>query len=305
MHTNDAATLTRAATLNRPMLLLFTTSWCPYCQRLEETVWHNATVVQAAREFFCVRIDGDAATADALMAKFQVPGYPTVIFAKPDLTPLGAWGDAPTPHELAAQMHNIAKSIMPHVSWAQFAKNALPVAELASDHYMDDAKAREQAGDTDGARAIYRDGGFLLLKQINAAKKLRDVQSQLAPALRLLRSGVALVEAEELAQRAITTFPDDYLYYYHHALILRDQGQMSAAIQEGAKAYALSYARNRLWVADALSDMLVQQGDRDRARAIIAETLAGVNWQTNPRAKALEYKSHLEHRRAQIDAPPH
>lgn len=75
------AALDRAKELDRPVMVEFWTSWCLYCGKLEKQTLGDPRVVELAQKFVCARIDADVQKAAA--ARYQPPGYPTVVFATP------------------------------------------------------------------------------------------------------------------------------------------------------------------------------------------------------------------------------
>jgi thioredoxin-like negative regulator of GroEL len=75
------AALSRAREENRPVMVEFWTSWCLYCGKLEKQTLGDPRVVELAKEFVCARIDADVQKAAA--ARYEPPGYPTVVFATP------------------------------------------------------------------------------------------------------------------------------------------------------------------------------------------------------------------------------
>lgn len=64
----------------KPVIYKFSTSWCPYCMRLEETVFQDPQVIALSKDFTMAAIDGDRPESDALMRQFDIKGYPTIIF---------------------------------------------------------------------------------------------------------------------------------------------------------------------------------------------------------------------------------
>jgi len=75
------AALEQAGEVNRPVMVEFWTSWCLYCGKLEKQTLGDPRVVELAKEFVCARIDADVQKAAA--ARYEPPGYPTVVFATP------------------------------------------------------------------------------------------------------------------------------------------------------------------------------------------------------------------------------
>jgi thiol:disulfide interchange protein len=64
-----------------PLMVDVSAPWCSACKRLDETVFSRGDVVAASRQFVAVRVNGDE--RKDLVAKFEVSGYPTVVFLDP------------------------------------------------------------------------------------------------------------------------------------------------------------------------------------------------------------------------------
>jgi thiol:disulfide interchange protein len=67
-----------ARRLRRPMFLFFTARWCQYCRLLAGDAFRQPEVVELSKRFVCVAIDADE--EPEICRRFQVRGYPTVIF---------------------------------------------------------------------------------------------------------------------------------------------------------------------------------------------------------------------------------
>lgn len=88
----------RAEARDTPILLEIYTSWCPYCQRMQETVYADSTVRSYLSETFTYarlnrdttvgthRFDGRTFTTRELAQAFGARGVPTTVFLEPDGT---------------------------------------------------------------------------------------------------------------------------------------------------------------------------------------------------------------------------
>lgn len=280
----------------RPILFRFDAKWCPYCLRLEETLFKDKAVVSLSKQFQVIKVDGDLPGADPLMKKYHVQGYPTLIFADKDGSPLAAWGSDPDSQKFAALMMDILHRSEPHPSWQEFLEGKLKEVDLAEDPYWIQAEGLEKGGKQPEAREVYLEGGKALLEKINQAKSLKEVQSLLGGTIALLIQGRAYPEAQNLARRAIQTFPDDFLYYHRLAGALKEDGKITEAIAAQEEAFALSHGRNRTWVGNQLAELLLAQGElsKEKAKSVIEASLQSVNWETNTRKKELGFKKKLE-----------
>jgi len=79
----DAA-LREAAARNTVVMADFYTDWCGWCKKLDQDTYKDPAVAHVARSFVSVKINGDK---DAPLArKYNVTGYPTIIFINADGT---------------------------------------------------------------------------------------------------------------------------------------------------------------------------------------------------------------------------
>jgi thioredoxin-related protein len=89
------AGLAEARTSGRHVLVDVYTDWCGWCRRMDAEVYARPEVREyLARKFVLVKLDAEAAdaaryegrafTSRTLAARFNVSGYPTTIFLKPD-----------------------------------------------------------------------------------------------------------------------------------------------------------------------------------------------------------------------------
>lgn len=63
---------------NKHVLIDFYTDWCIYCKDMDENTYSDQRVIEKAKEFVCVKVDGDA--RQDLVARYGITGYPTTVF---------------------------------------------------------------------------------------------------------------------------------------------------------------------------------------------------------------------------------
>ena len=81
----------KAEEMDRPMVVLFTASWCPPCQRLKKDVLSKPEVVAALEaRFVPVQVDmSNASRGDPVVQMYGIEGYPTVLALNPKGEPIG------------------------------------------------------------------------------------------------------------------------------------------------------------------------------------------------------------------------
>ncbi|MGE0551495.1 MAG: thioredoxin family protein [Kofleriaceae bacterium] len=79
----DAA-LETANTAGKPLVLMFTATWCIPCHELERLALPDPDVVQRLRDVHFVRYDIDTPIGGALAARFGVSGIPTFVVVAAD-----------------------------------------------------------------------------------------------------------------------------------------------------------------------------------------------------------------------------
>ncbi len=62
------------------------TAWCPPCRMLDDQVFVDDAVAAALSQALTVKIDAEGPDGDAVLERYHVVGYPTVLFIAPDGT---------------------------------------------------------------------------------------------------------------------------------------------------------------------------------------------------------------------------
>jgi len=80
---SDLNSALREAALGKTIVMAdFYTDWCGWCKKLDKDTYSDARVQAVAKNFVAVKIDGDKATD--LVRKYNINGYPTIMFLRPD-----------------------------------------------------------------------------------------------------------------------------------------------------------------------------------------------------------------------------
>ncbi|MGQ9561265.1 MAG: thioredoxin family protein [Candidatus Oleimicrobiaceae bacterium] len=77
--------LAEAKTHDKPLMVSFGATWCPWCEAMEDSTFRDPQVIQKAGQFVAVRIDvdkqGDVANKyNANARKYNGVGIPNVLF---------------------------------------------------------------------------------------------------------------------------------------------------------------------------------------------------------------------------------
>ena len=107
---NDPAqALKLAKEQHRPLLIDFYGIWCPPCNELNETVFNSPEFARASKDFVLLKLDADQATSWSLKSKYNVTGYPTIIFADENTEEISRFVGARTMTVFVAEMSRVAK----------------------------------------------------------------------------------------------------------------------------------------------------------------------------------------------------
>ena len=79
----DAA-LQKAAAEKKPILVDVFAEWCGPCHEMDKVVFSRADVAKALADVVPMRIDAETDAGKALVARYHVVGYPTVLLIGPD-----------------------------------------------------------------------------------------------------------------------------------------------------------------------------------------------------------------------------
>ena len=104
------AALDLATRESMPLLVAFSTEWCPACKRLQSEFIDQLTYGPLLRRFVRVAADADHHSSFELKSHYGVGGYPTLLVLRADGTLLERTVGFDTPEDLAARLEAIAPS---------------------------------------------------------------------------------------------------------------------------------------------------------------------------------------------------
>ena len=74
--------LNEAKKNEKPLIVDFYTTWCQWCKELDYNTYTDAKVNELSGNFICVKVDAEQSPQEA--SKYNIRGYPTVIFLNYD-----------------------------------------------------------------------------------------------------------------------------------------------------------------------------------------------------------------------------
>ncbi|MBI2091562.1 MAG: thioredoxin family protein [Deltaproteobacteria bacterium] len=93
---------------SRQMIAEFSTEWCPYCKFIDEKIFTDGEVGDKLSKFVLLRLDGDKASSQTYMDKFDVKGFPTFIIFDEKGAELKRFNDLNDKGDLLAILENTA-----------------------------------------------------------------------------------------------------------------------------------------------------------------------------------------------------
>lgn len=92
---------------NRPLIAIFSASWCPPCQQMKRSVYPSETVQPYHDNFVWAYLDTDEEKNRPLAGKFGVSGIPHIAFLRPDGSMLGHFAGAVSPEQFTEVLDKV------------------------------------------------------------------------------------------------------------------------------------------------------------------------------------------------------
>jgi thiol:disulfide interchange protein len=99
--------LNTAKSQNKPVMVDFYTDWCGWCKKLDSDTYSDSKVQALADKFVCVKVDGDKDRASVL--KYDISGYPTIVFLDNTGKEIDRNVGYAGPEEMAQKMQKLVK----------------------------------------------------------------------------------------------------------------------------------------------------------------------------------------------------
>ena len=95
-------------------------------------------------------------------------------------------------------------------------------------------------------------------------------------------------------------YPNEFTFFFNHARMEKEAKEFSKALELGNYALERSYGDNRLRTAKLVAQIYQGLGQKDRAKAVIDETLAQAKLPDDPKVRTHRYADDLKKLRAEL-----
>lgn len=97
-----------SAESGKPLVAIFSASWCPPCQTMRREVYPSAEVQPYHDDFVWAYLDADAPANRPLMSQLKVSGIPHVAFVNPEGRLLGHFAGAVPAKDFAKLLEDVS-----------------------------------------------------------------------------------------------------------------------------------------------------------------------------------------------------
>lgn len=106
-HTSYDAALKAARESGKPVVMIFSATWCPPCQANKQHVYPSTQVEPFHDKFIWVYLDADKRVNQVAMQKFRVRGIPHIEFLDKDGKSLGQAVGGTSPEQFASALQQV------------------------------------------------------------------------------------------------------------------------------------------------------------------------------------------------------
>lgn len=135
--------LASAKTYNKPVMMDVFIQGCGFCDRLNNETFTDPDVIALSKNFICVKLDADK--YPAIDNKYNVDGYPTILFLKPDGGVIHTIPEFRPPAPFISDMKTALKKygVTPEINPQPYESSVgLPVSVNFSNGYAESSKAK-------------------------------------------------------------------------------------------------------------------------------------------------------------------
>jgi len=87
---------------NKPVLIAFHAGWCPPCNQMKRTTYHDPQVIKTAEQFITIMVDTDR--QGTIAEQFGVSGIPAYVITAPDGKIIGSFVGYFNPDEFVSEL---------------------------------------------------------------------------------------------------------------------------------------------------------------------------------------------------------
>ncbi len=100
----------RASADDKLIMIDFYTDWCTWCKVLDQKTYPDPAVVKLAAGIVSIKLDAEKKPGSELAKKYQVSGYPAIVFVDKNGRSVGLIDGYYPPNEFAKRMKAIISS---------------------------------------------------------------------------------------------------------------------------------------------------------------------------------------------------
>ena len=101
--------LAKAKASNKPLILIFSASWCPPCQQMKHSVYPSKEVQPYHDKFVWAYLDADLKENARVLGAYGVSGIPHIEFLTPGGKSMGHFAGAVSPEKFTEVLDKVLK----------------------------------------------------------------------------------------------------------------------------------------------------------------------------------------------------
>ena len=106
---NYKRALAKSKASNKPLVLIFSASWCPPCLQMKKSVYPSTEVAPYHKKFVWAYLDADKEDNKQVLAAYGVSGIPHIEFLNPNGKSIGHFTGAIAPQQFTTVLDKVLK----------------------------------------------------------------------------------------------------------------------------------------------------------------------------------------------------